>query len=307
MTRSLVIGGNGFIGAPLSELLLSLGHEVAIYDRFSRALPRTLAGNVELIKGSFSDSVRLREAVMARDHVFHFLSATTPLSSKTSPLQDLELNVTQTLRLLEYCVDAGVKQFTFASSGGTVYGNSKRPASENLHAAPISPYGINKLATENYLMFYRRHYNLDTCVLRISNPYGIRQREDRNQGLIPIVLRRIRNGEPVVRMGNGHAVRDYLYMDDLIEMIRRIVSGPRSYGVYNLGSGRGHSVNEILDIVRHVTGRDFEIIDVPAPAEFVDRIVLDTRRFESEYGRIEQTELHDGISRVWDDLEYRIS
>lgn len=260
-----------------------------------------------MIRGTFADNLNLRRAVAGRDHVFHFLSATTPMSSKSSPLDDLELNVIQTIRLLQYCVDEGVQQFTFASSGGTVYGDVNGLASESSATRPISPYGISKLAVENYLMYYRRHYNIDTCALRISNPYGPRQREDRTQGLIPIVLRQVRAGKPILRMGRGVAVRDYVYMDDLMEMIRRVVSGPRQHGVYNLGSGTGHSVNDVLDVVQEVTGRDLKVKDVPAPSEFVEKIVLDTSRFDLEFGRVCQTGLEEGISRVWASLEHGVA
>jgi len=145
-------------------------------------------------------------------------------------------------------------------------------------------------------------HGLRSTALRISNPYGTRQPPHRLQGFIPIALRQIAQGKPVVRFGDGSMVRDYLYVEDLTRMITSMVGSTPQHDVYNLGSGVGHSVNEILDALRRVTGVDFEIEERQVPATFVDRVVLDTTRFGTEFGGLELTSLEAGISETYNEI-----
>jgi UDP-glucose 4-epimerase len=138
--------------------------------------------------------------------------------------------------------------------------------------------------------------------LRISNPYGTRQPAHRRQGLIPIALRQIVAGQPVVRFGDGSMVRDYVYVEDATRMIAGMVGTSRAHRVYNLGHGRGHSVAEVFESLRRVTGVDFEVSEQPVPATFVDRVILDTSRYREEFGEIDLIELDEGIRRTYDEM-----
>lgn len=303
VAKCLVIGGNGFLGSLLVDELAQRGHDVTAFDRFSMGVTTFSPVSATAFKGDFLNTRDLEEALVGQDYVFHFLSTTTPASVEHEPRVDIRTNVTQTLDLLDLAVTAHVKRVYFASSGGAVYGNQGKSEYSELDATlPVSPYGIGKLTIENYLRYYRAQHGLDSLVLRISNPYGIRQHPNRRQGLIPIALSRIIAGQPLQRFGDGTMVRDYAYAPDVVRKIGRTVDVRTAQDTYNIGSGFGHSVNEVFECIRSVTGVDFEIEEVEAPATFVTSVVLNTDRYDAEFESFVPTSLEEGISQTWDAL-----
>ncbi len=300
MAEVLVVGANGFLGSHLVDGLSADGHTVTAFDRFSFSEPRFASKDAHVFQGDFLSRGDLNEAVIGQRIVMHFLSTTTPATAESDPSVDIRTNVAQTVELLEACVEAGVEHVFFASTGGAIYGpQGKNGYSEEDPAHPVSPYGIGKLTIENYLGYFRAKHGLGSTALRISNPYGPRQR-NRKQGFIPIALRQIALDRPVVRFGNGSMVRDYIYVDDAVSMIRSMVGTSPRHSVYNIGSGRGHSVNEVLDSLKRVTGRAIKITNRTVPPTFVDRVVLDPSRFNEEYGEIAFTDLDEGVRVTWE-------
>jgi UDP-glucose 4-epimerase len=299
VVEAVVVGANGFLGSHLVDALVAAGHNVTAFGRFAGRDQAFTSPGVRTVHGDFMLRRDLDRAVEGAEAVFHFLSTTTPATAENDPLLDISTNVRQSVELLEACVEAGVNDFYFASTGGAIYGpQGKREYDENDRTSPVSPYAIGKLSIENYLRYFSVMHGLRSTALRISNPYGTRQPAERTQGLIPIALRRIVAGEPVVRFGDGSMVRDYLYVEDLTRMIARMVGAPREHEVYNLGSGEGHSVLDVLESLRRVTNIDFAIEERPAPPTFVDRVVLNTSRYRTEFGKVELTPLDEGIRRT---------
>ncbi len=189
----------------------------------------------------------------------------------------------------------------FASTGGAIYGDQDRAEfQENDPALPVSPYAIGKLAIERYLAYFGARRGTRATALRISNPYGPRQRSQRGQGLIALSLSRILSGEPVQRFGDGGMVRDYIHVSDLVRMILAIVNGEPAHPIYNLGSGVGTSVSEVLGAIRDAVGVDFPVVEMPIPKTFVRRVVLDTSRFTDEFGIVPTVELVDGIKETYE-------
>lgn len=308
VAKSLVIGANGFIGSHLVDSLIAEGHEVTAFDRFSSQNPTFVSAEVRLIRGEFLSRSDLESAVQGQDHVFHFLSTTNPATAESDPTLDIRTNVAQTVELLESCVAAGVGHVYFSSTGGAIYGQQgKAGYSETDRALPVSPYGIGKLAIEHYLHYFATKHGLASTTLRISNPYGTRQKANRKQGLIPIALRQIALGLPVVRFGNGEMIRDYVYVEDLVGMIMPLVGVKTDFDLYNLGSGVGHSVNDIFDSLRRVTGNEFAIEQRPIPKTFVDKVVLNTDRFISEFGSPSLTSLDTGVAATYAEILSQLS
>lgn len=300
MVRAVVIGANGFLGSHLVEALVRDGHEVRAFDRFgSSSVPNFEQRGVEVMQGEFLSRADVERAVRDRDAVFHFLSTTTPVTAEADPTLDVRTNVVPTIELLEACVEAGVQHFYYASTGGAIYGvQGKTTYAETDRALPLSPYGIGKLTIEHYLRYFGRLHDMNATILRISNPYGPRQHPQKLQGLIPISLRRIQRGEPVVVFGDGEMVRDYLYVEDAISMVLDIVRGEPQYDAYNLGSGVGATVSDVIAIIEDVLGMSVTIEHRPTPATFVDRVVLDTTRFRTEFGYPALTDLREGVRRT---------
>lgn len=302
MAEVLVLGGNGFLGSSLVDELAGAGHDVTVFDRFSREPVYTATG-VRAVRGDLTDADAVAAAVADQQVVFHFGGATTPVSSLEDPLAEVQREVAMTVSMLTAAAERGVERVVFASTGGAIYGDvGEEPASEQTAPAPLSPYGIGKLAVEGFLRFFADATGLDTIALRISNPYGPRQRADREQGLIPIVLRRIAAGEPVFVYGDGTMVRDYVFAPDVARQVARLVDADHAHAVYNVGSGQPHSVSQVLAIAEQVTGRRVRVERRAIPRGFVTRSLLDVSRFDSEFGRTATVELADGIGRTWREL-----
>ncbi|UOE44485.1 NAD-dependent epimerase/dehydratase family protein [Agromyces larvae] len=303
MARAVVIGANGFIGSHLVDGLVREGHDVRAFDRFSSRRATFTSDSVEVVTGEFLSRADLEAAVEGQEYVFHFLSTTTPATAEADPTLDIRTNVAQTVELLESCAAAGVEHLYFASTGGAIYGDQGLAEySESDRALPISPYAIGKLTIEHFLHYFQATHGLRSTVLRVSNPFGTRQKPNSKQGLIPIALRQIALGRPVVRFGDGSMVRDYVYVEDLVKMVLAITGHETAHDLYNLGSGVGYSVNDVFDSIRRVTGEEFEIVERPVPPTFVDRVILNTDRYRDEFGEHSLTSLDDGIRLTFDEI-----
>jgi len=302
MSRVLVVGGNGFIGSHVVDELAARGHRVTVLDRFSTA-PRYAAQGVEQVAGDALDRAVLAETIPGHEQVIHLVSTTSPATADDDPTIDLRTNVPASVELFQLAVEAGVERVIFASTGGAIYGDQDAAfMHEELEPRPISPYAIGKLAIEGYLRYFRRRFGLESVVLRISNPYGPRQGVGRRQGVIPIFLHEILAGRPLVVLGDGSMVRDYIAVGDVGRMVADVAGGRPAHHLYNVGSGRGVSLSELVATIREVTGREFSVEHRPVPATFVDRVVLDTTRFRAEFGEPRLTSLEVGIRETWNEL-----
>jgi UDP-glucose 4-epimerase len=298
--KSLVLGGNGFIGTHLVDGLLEKSYSVRIYDRSPNRF-RAAPQNAEYVEGELGNHGLIRAAVEGVEVVFHFVSTTLPKTSNDDPIYDVRSNLIDTLQLLEACVESGVRKVVFASSGGTVYGLPQTvPITEAHPTNPITSYGIVKLAIEKYLGLFRYLHGLDYAVLRISNPYGPFQDPGGQQGAVPVFLHRLHTGQPVTIWGDGSVVRDYLYVSDLVEALKLAAEVETRQRVFNVGSGRGTSLNELLAIMAEVTGERPAVEYVPGRVLDVPANVLDIARVRGELGWSPRTELAEGVARTWD-------
>ncbi|WP_425863793.1 NAD-dependent epimerase/dehydratase family protein [Arthrobacter sp. TWP1-1] len=304
MKKSLIIGGNGFIGSHLADKLVEMGREVTVFDRFSHGIRNFISPDIRTHAGDFLNVDDLRSAVAGKDEVFHFLSVTTPATAYNDPLLDIRVNTAQSVALFDACVRANVPDVYFASSGGAVYGETPHATlREENQTNPKSPYAISKLSLEHYLEYFRVTKGLNYRIFRISNPYGPRQNPVKPQGLIPIVLRRILSGQSVVQFGDGSMVRDYLYVEDLVDMISSSLEVKGNYQTYNLGSGIGTSVSEIFGIIRQITGIEFPIEYREMPPTYVHRAVLDMTRFQDDFATKTKISLNQGIHKTWESIQ----
>lgn len=302
MARCLVVGGNGFLGSYMVDELARLGHEVTVFDRFSTGVATYASEGVRAITGDFLAPPDVAAALEGQELLFHFLSTTTPATAEQDPQLDVRENVTASVELFSLAAAAGVAKVYFASSGGAMYGDVSTDAiGEDAVPAPVSPYAIGKLAIEGYLRYFRRTHGLESVSYRISNPYGPRQHAHKKQGVIPIFLQRIADGQPIGVYGDGSSVRDYIYVEDAARMIAETVGRDCAHEIYNIGSGVGTPLFEVVDLAREVSGREPVVERSPQPSTFVNRVVLDVGRYTSEFGSPPLVSLREGISRTWTD------
>lgn len=303
--RFLVLGGNGFMGTHLVDRLLESGHYVGVYDRGPNKF-RTLPQGAEYVEGDLGNHGLICEALDGTEVVYHFVSTTLPKTSNDDPIYDVRSNLIDTLQFLESCVEAGVRKVIFASSGGTVYGMPKEvPIKEDHPTNPVSSYGIVKLAIEKYLHLFHYLYGLDYAALRISNPYGPYQNPLGQQGAISVFLRHVYEGTPVTIWGDGSVVRDYLYVSDVVNALELAATEETHHKVFNVGSGHGASLNELLHLISGVVGEQPEVEYVSGRSLDVPVSVLDVSRAEEELGWEPQVKLAEGIAWSWDWISSR--
>jgi UDP-glucose 4-epimerase len=302
MSKCLVLGANGFIGSHLVDALVGQGYQVRAFDRFGDRPTNFLPSDqIEPFTGDFLNRADLSEALEGIDFVFHLVSTTTPATAENDPVVDIDTNVLHTIQLLQECVSHKIKKIFFASTGGAIYGDitTDKAISEDANPQPVSPYAIGKLTIEHYLRYFNRKHGLETLTFRISNPYGERHSPINRQGVIPIFLHHIANDESILILGDGTMVRDYLYVGDVAGLIAKTFEHAKQT-LYNMGSGQGVSLNELVEIIKKVTGREIKTEQRPKPPTFVQKVVLDTNRFKTEFNLEPKTSLEDGIKKTWD-------
>lgn len=298
--RYLVLGGTGFIGSHLVDELAAGGNSVRVFSRgLTQQANWPRGGEVERFSGDFSDAASVEKAVRGCNVVFHLVSTTLPKSSNEDPLFDLETNVGDTLKLLETVRRNAVERIVFISSGGTVYGRPRAtPIPETHPTDPICAHGVSKLAVEKYLHLYHALHRLDYRVLRVSNAYGDRQRADRAQGAIAVFLSKALRGEGIEIWGDGSTVRDYVYVADVARALVKAAHHQGASKVFNVGTGRGTSLNELVTVIEKACGREIRRIHREARSFDVEANVLDISRSASDLGWRPEVALSAGIRRA---------
>lgn len=248
--RSLILGASGFIGGQLTRTLARAGEP---FRAFARTRPAHAPG--DWLLGDFRNRADVEKALDDCSVVYHLISSTTPASSNQDPGADVRDNLVATIQLLDLARAARVRKVIFVSSGGTVYGvTPHRPVAETEPTRPICSYGISKLAVEHYLRLYERLHGLNYCVLRLANPYGAGQKS-RTLGAVGIFLDRALRGEPIEIWGDGEVVRDYVYIHDAIEAMLLARDYVGEHRIFNIGSGVGRSLNQVVQELENVLGR----------------------------------------------------
>jgi UDP-glucose 4-epimerase len=297
--RCLVLGGGGFIGKHLCQALLNAGYLVRIFSKSST--PLKLNADIEWFQGEFTNIRHLENALDKCDWVFHLISATIPQTSNKNPIYDLESNVVTTLHLLDLISNRKqVQKIIFLSSGGTVYGIPKSiPILEEHPTNPLSAYGISKLTIEKYLALYSNMQNVNYTVLRLANPYGEYQKVHTSQGAISVFIYKVLHNETIEIWGNGSVTRDYIYISDVVSAIIKSMTYDGQNNVFNIGSGVGTSLIELITIIESVS-------KIPVKCRFLDGRkfdvpinVLDISRAQKDFNWSPQVALQEGLGRMY--------
>jgi UDP-glucose 4-epimerase len=289
----------GFMGYPLALRLAEFGHEVVGVDRHIDVGTDATTQGVSWVESEIDEFTNLVTILKPNDFVYAFTGGAIPDPGRNRPREQLDQTVGALLSLLEACRERRIGRLVYPSSGGTVYGRHRYlPIDEHHPTDPLSAYGVQKLAAEKYLAVYNRLYDLDSFVLRIGNPYGPRQDPHKGQGLIAAFIYKALTGRPVEIWGDGESIRDYLYIDDVVDAIISVSYYPGKERIFNIGSGEGRSVNAIVRSLQDILGINAaEISWRPARAFDAPANVLDAALARRELGWRVTTPLEEGLRR----------
>lgn len=298
----LFIGGAGFIGSSLVRRFCEDNkyHVFVVEPEFAN-VSRLDGTQVDVIRESLSNVESLERIASENgiETVVHLVSTLIPGSGYDDFNMEFENMIFPSIRLMEYCAKNGVK-FVYFSSGGTIYGNRQtmQPFVETDDMAPISYYGWSKQMMENSILFKNRTEGLRYLIVRPSNPYGHGQNLHGKQGLVAVAIGKIMDGKPVEVWGDGSAIRDYIYIDDLAEIFFRLIDNDVTNETVNIGSGRGYSVNDVLAFLKIISKVDFKILYENARPMDVSNMVLDTTKMLGKVN-VCLTPMLDGISTFY--------
>jgi UDP-glucose 4-epimerase len=298
--RTLVTGGAGFVGSHVVDALLARGDEVHVVDNLSTGSRENVAAGAEFHELDIRDpAIEKLGAELRPDVVLHLAAQADVGTSVERPAFDAEVNVVGTVHVLEAARAAGAR-VVFTSSGGTIYGECDEPATEDHPQVPLSPYGVSKLAGEQYVAGWNRLYGTGHVVLRLANVYGPRQLPTLEGGVIAIFLDRFARGETVEIFGDGTVVRDFVHVSDVATAF--LLAAETGAGTYNVGTGVATNILDLYRLCARAAGVDGEPNFAPPRQGDLQRNVIDASRAERELGWHAETSLADGLARTWDQL-----
>jgi UDP-glucose 4-epimerase len=293
--RAVVTGGAGFIGSNLVDALVARGDEVVVVDDLSTGKRENLNGSARLVELDIRAGLADLFAEAEPEVCFHLAAQADVPTSVQRPDFDAEVNVVGSVRVLQAAGSSTA--VVFSSTGGAIYGECERPAREDDPRRPLSPYGVAKLAGEEYLAAWNRLHGTRHTTLRFANVYGPRQEAGLEGGVVAIFLEAMAEGRETAIYGDGTQTRDFVHVDDVVDAL---LAAPGSGGVFNVGSGVETSVAELHAQCRSVAGDDRPPRLEPPREGDVLHSVLDVSLIEQRLGWHPRVPLGDGLRRTWD-------
>ena len=289
--KVLIMGGNGFIGKNLANYFIKKNVDVAIYDLF------VSDSNIKTYQGNIMTDDKLEEIISQYDTIIYLINTVSPKKSMDFPEMSYQQDIPLLLRVLDYCLKGNVKRVIFSSSGGTVYGEGyNKSLKEDTIEEPINHYAICKLTSEKILQLYNKLYGMENIILRISNPYGIGQNPDSGVGVITTFAQKIITEGKITLYGDGTISRDFIHIDEVCEAFYKAYVWQYNNAitpVFNVGSGQGITLNQIIEIVSETLGVKPEVEYLP------------TRTFDVKYNvlSMEKTKEILGFYPIEDEIE----
>lgn len=303
MQNILFIGGAGFIGSNIIHRLLekSQAYNVFVVEPSFANVGRLDGLNIKIIKGELSnlDVMRLLLDAYKIDIVVHLVSTIIPGSDFENYKREYQTVIFPTIEIMQVCAQRHIR-FIYFSSGGTVYGNRTDAGKfvETDPMAPISYYGWSKQMMENSIHYVHRTEGLEYLIVRPSNPYGHGQNVYAKQGLIAVSIGKILSREPIQVWGDGSNIRDYIYIDDLDDVICQLIMNNVVNTTLNIGSSVGTSINDIIKELKSIVEEEVKVEYLPSRNVDVANMILDTNELR-KYVDFHVTPLHLGIQKFY--------
>jgi UDP-glucose 4-epimerase len=295
--RALVTGGAGFIGSNLVKLLTEERHDLVVLDNCSSGYRENLAPfpRARLVEGDVRDEAALRDAAAGCEVIFHLAASVGNARSIEHPIEDSEVNVLGTLRVLEAARHHGVRKVVFSSSAG-IFGELKTvPIREDHPAEPDSPYGASKLGAEKLCLAYAKLYPLECVCLRYFNVYGVNQRYDAYGNVIPIFAHRALRGQPLVVYGDGEQTRDFVNVRDVAMANYRAGMARGVSGAFNVASGTRVTINALTALLAETGGIDITVEHGPPRKGDVRHSLADVSAARAAFGFDPNVPLEAGL------------
>jgi UDP-glucose 4-epimerase len=297
--RAIVTGGAGFIGSHVVEALLARGDEVTVVDDLSNGKRENVPEQARFVEGDIREGLGDVLAEARPEICFHLAAQVDVRVSVERPTHDASVNVLGTIEVLEAARENDM-QVVFSSTGGAIYGECDEPATEEAERRPLAPYGVSKLAAEEYLATYNRLYGTRHVSLRYGNVYGPRQDPHGEAGVVAIFLGALAEGRSPRIFGDGLQTRDYVYAGDVARAA--LAAAGHDGGVFNVGTGSETSVVDLYEACRRVAGSSVEAEPAPARLGELQRSVLDASRAERELGWRPEVSLDAGLRLTWESI-----
>jgi UDP-glucose 4-epimerase len=301
----LVTGGAGFIGSHIVDRLCR-ENKVTVLDNLFTGSPSNLEESkdrITFIKGDIVDKALLTDVVAEVEIIFHLAAHVGNIRSIKDPYFDMDVNTRGMLNLLEACRNSNVKRLVYSSSGA-IFGEAKYlPIDENHPLNPESPYAVSKLAAEKYAFAFYKVYGIPTTSVRYFNVYGPRQDTSEYANAISIFLGKFREGEPITIFGDGEQTRDFVFVEDVVDANILAATQPAATGeIFNIATGLATSINQIVDIIKQISGRESPVIYADPRVGEVRDSLAEIEKARKVLGYRPQTDLKEGLLLTWNEM-----
>jgi UDP-glucose 4-epimerase len=294
----LITGGAGFIGSFTKDLLKKNGHQIFLVDNLVTGKIENVEEDEVFIEGDIRDEATLAKLrTYSFDAIIHLAAQTSVPASMANPLYDLSENLEGTVKILMLAKEIRVKKFIFASSAAVYGDNDHCPLVETDRLIPTSPYGITKMGAESYISVFCKEYGIEPTILRYANVFGPKQSKDGEGGVIKIFIDKLQLGENPTIYGDGNQTRDFIYVGDIARAHLAALNGPK--GLYNVSSHTETSVNELIEILKEISEKQF----VPQYSRVregdIYRSCLDHTKIKENLKWSPQISLREGLTRTY--------